>query len=59
MSPWGPRKSTPPPPPPERKPPKPTKEPNCTCGDYKWVNGHWTQIYNPKCPVHGGTRDDE
>lgn len=38
--------------------PKPSKEPGCKCGDYTLVNGHWTQVYNPRCPVHGMGDED-
>lgn len=32
--------------------PKPPREPGCLCGDWTIVNGHWTQVFNPRCPVH-------
>lgn len=38
--------------------PKPDKAPGCTCGDWKLVNGHWTQVYNGSCPVHGLDSED-
>lgn len=39
--------------------PKPDKLPGCTCGDWKLVNGHWTQIFNPRCPHHGDDDEDD
>lgn len=37
--------------------PPPPKHPRCTCGDWKIVNGHWTQVHNPRCPIHGENND--
>lgn len=31
----------------------PPKPPGCICGTWTYVNGHWTFILDPRCPVHG------
>jgi hypothetical protein len=33
--------------------PEPPTNPNCTCGPWTVVNGHWTRIVNEHCPIDG------
>jgi hypothetical protein len=34
-------------------PPEPAPHPpSCTCGPWTFVNGHWTFVITPGCPVH-------